>query len=66
MRPKYLLMSCVFLLSAATADAYTVFVSNEKDNTVSVLDSTTLEVVKTVKVGQRPRGSPWRRMARGC
>ena len=38
------------------ARAYTVYVTNEKDNTVSVIDSTKLEVVKTVKVGQRPRG----------
>ncbi len=33
-----------------------VYVSNEKDNTVSVVDSTTMEVVKTINVGQRPRG----------
>ena len=38
------------------ASAYTVFVTNEKDNTVSIIDSAKLEVVKTVKVGQRPRG----------
>ena len=36
--------------------AYTVYVSNEKDNTVTVIDSDTLEVVETIKVGQRPRG----------
>ena len=33
-----------------------MFVTNEKDNTVSIIDSAKLEVVKTVKVGQRPRG----------
>ena len=44
------------LLIPTAASAYTVYISNEKDNTVSVIDSTTLEVVKTVKVGQRPRG----------
>ena len=33
-----------------------VYVSNEKDNTVTVVDSTTMEVVKTINVGQRPRG----------
>ena len=38
------------------ASAYMVYVSNEKDNTVSVVDSTTMEVVKTINVGQRPRG----------
>src|SRR5689334_19826343 len=36
--------------------AFTVYVSNEKDNTVSIIDSNKLEVVKTIKVGQRPRG----------
>ena len=44
------------LLVATPAPAYTVFVTNEKDNTVSIIDSAKLEVVKTVKVGQRPRG----------
>ncbi len=44
------------LLAPPAASAYTVFVTNEKDNTVSVIDSAKLEVVKTVKVGQRPRG----------
>src|SRR5262249_47687875 len=38
------------------AAAFTVFVTNEKDNTVSVIDSEKMEVIKTVKVGQRPRG----------
>ena len=37
--------------------AYTVYVSNEKDNTVSIIDSSELEVIKTIKVGQRPRGA---------
>ena len=41
---------------ASPASAYMVYVSNEKDNTVSVVDSTTMEVVKTINVGQRPRG----------
>ena len=44
-----------WLLTTA-ASAYTVYVTNEKDNTVSIIDSTKLEVIKTVKVGQRPRG----------
>ena len=41
---------------ASPASAFMVYVSNEKDNTVSVVDSTTMEVVKTIEVGQRPRG----------
>ena len=44
------------LMLARTADAHEVFVSNEKDNTVSVIDTKSLEVVRTLKVGKRPRG----------
>ena len=47
-------MAASFL--ASPASAYMVYVSNEKDNTVTVVDSTTMEVVKTINVGQRPRG----------
>lgn len=36
--------------------AHEVFVTNEKDNTVSVIDTVTLEVVRTISVGKRPRG----------
>ncbi len=36
--------------------AYEAYVSNEKGNTVSVIDTDKLEVVKTINVGQRPRG----------
>ncbi|MCK9911186.1 hypothetical protein MXD81_18695, partial [Microbacteriaceae bacterium K1510] len=38
------------------AMAYTAFVTNEKDNSVSVIDTEKLEVIKTFSVGQRPRG----------
>ncbi len=44
------------LLFAPQAFAQTVFVTNEKDNSVTVIDGKTLEVIKTVPVGQRPRG----------
>ena len=46
------------LWSAAVlpAGAYQVYVTNEKSNNVSVIDSEKLAVVKTVKVGRRPRG----------
>ncbi len=44
------------LFVPAMAAAYTVYITNEKDNTVSIIDSTKLEVTRTVKVGQRPRG----------
>ena len=42
--------------AASEAQAYRVFISNEKENTISVIDSEKLEVIKTIKVGQRPRG----------
>lgn len=48
--------AAVLLASASSAFAYKVFVTNEKDNSVSVINSETLEVEKTFKVGQRPRG----------
>ena len=45
-------------LSCAAGDAlaYTVYVSNEKGNSITVIDSDTLEVKETIRVGQRPRG----------
>ena len=43
-------------LSSAPAAAYNVYVSNEKDNTISVIDGDSLEVVDTIEVGERPRG----------
>ena len=42
--------------AAGPATAYTVYVSNEKGNSITVLDSATLEVKETIPVGQRPRG----------
>lgn len=38
------------------AHAYRAFISNEKDNTISVVDTDTLKIIETMKVGQRPRG----------
>src|ERR1700733_3344745 len=40
---------------AQPALAEKIFVSNEKDNTVTVLDGDSLKIVATVKTGQRPR-----------
>ena len=59
LRPRRLaalLAGAAALLGADVASAYTVYVSNEKGNSISVIDSTTLEVKQTVKVGRRPRG----------
>lgn len=36
--------------------ASVAYVSNEKDNSLSVIDMDSLEVVETIPVGQRPRG----------
>lgn len=41
---------------AAPALAEEIWVTNEKDDTVSVIDVATLEVVRTIEVGERPRG----------
>src|ERR1043166_9740582 len=43
------------LLAAQPAGAFMAYVSNEKSNTVSVIDTGKWQVVRTVKVGQRPR-----------
>src|SRR5687767_3689425 len=57
MRRRYILAATVALpFLAQPAWANLVYVSNEKDNTVTVVDSKTMEVVKTINVGQRPRG----------
>jgi len=44
------------LFNATITHAYTVYVSNEKDNTVSVIDGESHEVIDTITVGERPRG----------
>ena len=52
-----LLSGMAFLLAtAAPASAFIAYVSNEKGNTVSVIDTNNWTVTKTIKVGQRPRG----------
>ena len=33
-----------------------IFVSNEKGNSISIVDGDTLELIETVPVGNRPRG----------
>src|SRR5258708_8255043 len=45
-----------WLAAAAPAQAYVAYVSNEKGNTVSVIDTDKWAVTNTIKVGQRPRG----------
>ena len=52
----YLLIAILGWLATATPAAHVAYVSNEKGNTVSVIDTATWTVTATIKVGQRPRG----------
>src|SRR3954449_2630267 len=45
-----------WIAAAAPASAFIAYVSNEKSNTVTVIDTDKWVVTKTIKVGQRPRG----------
>ena len=49
----FVLLSLALDTTAATGR---VFVSNEKGNSVSVIDSKTNKIIKTIAVGKRPRG----------
>jgi len=42
--------------AAGRAAAVEIFVSNEKGNSISIVDGDTLELIETVPVGNRPRG----------
>jgi YVTN family beta-propeller protein len=44
------------ILSSQTASAFLAYVSNEKGNSISVVDTDKMETVATIKTGQRPRG----------
>src|SRR6202035_6184243 len=48
--------SAGLFLSADPALAFLAYVSNEKGNTVSVIDTDKMETIATIKTGQRPRG----------
>jgi PQQ-dependent catabolism-associated beta-propeller protein len=56
MRLALLIALFAALLSSQAARATTLFVTNERDNTVTVLDSETLAIKKIIQVGARPRG----------
>src|SRR4030095_8268419 len=53
---NWLLAVGVCCLVGPQASAFTAYVSNEKSNTISVVDTDKFTVEKTIKVGQRPRG----------
>ena len=48
--------SACSICAAGPASAFMAYVSNEKSNTISVIDTDKWQVVRTIKVGQRPRG----------
>ena len=52
------LSALTLVLSAAFGPTHAgeIWISNEKDDTLSVIDVETLEVVRTLPVGERPRG----------
>ncbi|MEE3316123.1 MAG: hypothetical protein VX202_00040, partial [Pseudomonadota bacterium] len=51
-------ISFIALMAAGTlpAAADEIWISNEKDDTISVIDIDTLEVTRTIETGERPRG----------
>src|SRR5260370_26822325 len=51
-----LLGTGLLVLTQSETSAFTAYGSSEKSNTISVIDIDKLAVVKTIKVGQRPRG----------
>src|SRR6202049_276610 len=56
MRGTLLTLSALWLAAVSPAWAYTAYISNEKSNTVTVIDTDKWAVTATIKVGQRPRG----------
>src|SRR5512132_930861 len=55
--PRLLLLVTLGLLASGhAAAARTIYVSNEKGNSISIVDADKLELVQEIKVGQRPRG----------
>lgn len=50
------LLTGALALACGHALAATAWVSNEKDNSLSLIDLQTLEVTETLAVGQRPGG----------
>ena len=53
---KYIFIISFLFFSFSKVEAYRAYITNEKDNTVSVIDINKKKVIETVKVGQRPRG----------
>ena len=51
-----ILLLFVSVFYSSVVDASKAYITNEKDNTLSVIDISKKKVVKTVDIGQRPRG----------
>ena len=49
---QLLILAAFFMFASHAALAETVYVSNEQDNTVSVIDGATLKLTDTIKVGR--------------
>ena len=56
MRNFILVIAFCLTNSLSSVKANLAYITNEKDNTVSVIDIKKKKVINTVKVGQRPRG----------
>ena len=48
--------AALIALASSPALALQIYVSNEKDNTVTVIDGNTLQPLGTIKTARRPRG----------
>ena len=53
---KLLTATATAALLAGQAMAYTAYVTNERGNTITLIDTETMEVIQEVPSGQRPRG----------
>ena len=49
-------LTAILALLASPAAADEIWITNEKDDSISVIDVTTLEVTRTIPTGERPRG----------
>ncbi|MGB6176208.1 MAG: hypothetical protein WBF43_07705, partial [Methylocella sp.] len=49
-------LNVLAFVTASPAAAFTAYVSNEKGNSITIIDTDKMEITKTVQVGHRPRG----------
>lgn len=55
-KPHFISVALVALLGVSAAKADEMWITNEKDNSISVIDVDSLKVVRTIPTGKRPRG----------